>query len=163
VFIGTNDFLNYIPSSKENDEKFVRLCLKALTRQINRLKAIGATHIVLFNMRDLKLSPLAHELADRYQNDYLVKLTDMVNLYNSLLKDHYKDSKQVRVFDINQFDASYFYTKLGSPCYVNNGNYIDPQNAPCLDRSNHFFYDRVHLTSSMNKELAKEVARFIVQ
>lgn len=78
-------------------------------------------------------------------------------------KDHYKDSKQVRVFDINQFDASYFYTKLGSPCYVNNGNYIDPQNAPCLDQSNHFFYDRVHLTSSMNKELAKEVARFIVQ
>lgn len=54
IFIGTNDLLNYTPKSRKENQWFVHQELISLNTQINRLRKIGAKHIVLFNIRDLQ-------------------------------------------------------------------------------------------------------------
>jgi phospholipase/lecithinase/hemolysin len=157
IFIGTNDFLNYEPSTVEKDSQFVQQTVQGLVKQIDRLEKLGANHIVVFNMRDLKLSPLAHQLAAQYKNNYLAKLNRMVRLYNTDLSKRYAGSSTVKLFNIHRFDQDTYYHRLATPCYVNKGDYIDLANPICTDSSDHFFYDRIHLTTSMNQILANSV------
>lgn len=157
IFIGTNDFLNYTPGTKQQDQQFVVRTFEGLEVQVNRLKVLGASRIVIFNMRDLELSPLAYQLAEKQGNNYTSKLNAMVSAYNNLLLQKYGYSKNTLVYNINEFDAVNFKSKNPQPCYVNEGNYIDKVNLVCTDPKSHFFYDRIHPTTSINRLISEDL------
>lgn len=157
VFIGTNDFLNYVPSTKAKNQAFVKKTFAALTEQVQRLSDMGAKMIVLFNMRDLQLSPLAKQLAEKYKHHYLRKLNHMITSYNQLLQKQYGTNKQIMIYNIHEFDVMHYPTRLLTPCYVNKGNYVDPVNPVCINAAQHYFYDRIHPTEATNRLIADDL------
>ena len=177
IFIGTNDFLNHNPTGKTNNKKIVTTWLKALHTQVSRLKKAGATHIVLFTIRDLQRSPLAKSLAAKYQNNYTAKLNTMITQFNTALLTTYKNSNIVRIYDVYGFDQTLFskqatYTwyretmrlnEKTAACYVNHGNYIDTMGPACDDAWGYVFYDRIHLTTAANKLMSDTFYEWVIK
>ncbi len=175
IFIGTNDFLNYIPTTKKQNHKFVQRELNALEKQVKRLNKLGAKHIVIFNIRDLSLSPLAKQLADKYKHQYIHKLNKMIFNYNKSLNNKYKKSKDIIIYNVYHFDQHIFNTHVSyqwyrqyfqltektNPCYKNAGNYVDQVGAICNKPWEYLFYDRIHQTTFINKLLSDNLFLFL--
>ncbi|MCH9769781.1 MAG: SGNH/GDSL hydrolase family protein [Gammaproteobacteria bacterium] len=171
IFIGTNDFLNYIPRSKAHNQKFVANEFDALNKQITRLKKLGAKHIVVFKLRELTRSPLAKQLAKRYQHHYLLSLQKMIRQYNARLTQKYQHDPMVVLYNTYQFDQNIFKRKISyawyrqhhtidekvKACYINQGNYVDQAGKACAKPWRYFYYDRIHPTTFLNKLMADDL------
>jgi phospholipase/lecithinase/hemolysin len=177
IFIGTNDFFNYSPQSQAKDQAFVNKQLQALEKQIARLEQHGATHLVIFNIRNLTYTPLAKQLAQQLKHDYLNALDHMIRRYNTLLYKHYQHDNRVLIYDIYHFDQQTLNTttpypwyrqhftlkEKTKPCYINQGNYIDQVGTICAKPWEFFYYDRVHTSTYVNKQLSDKVVAFLQQ
>lgn len=174
VFIGTNDFLNHDYTKPKLTQRFLDNTERELNKGVERLKAMKAKKIVLFTLRRLDDSPLAHELAEKSKanglENYTERLQNAISAFNNRLARTYKKDKTVQLYDIWDFDkrvkarlsypwyrGKYRLTDRFNACYQNHGNYIEPQETPCFDPWAHFFFDRIHLTTYANMLLARDV------
>ncbi len=171
IFMGTNDFLNHIPSTRKNDIKFVNGLLNSIASAVKHLESLGAEHIVIFTIRDLNASPLAAQLSQKYQHGYLQSLSAMTKRFNRRLNHTYNKSTKVTIYNAYSFDKKIFskrqrYTWYRNkyilsiyrkPCYVNNGNYIERISQVCVNPWRHFYYDRIHPTTYVHKLMADDV------
>ena len=186
VFIGTNDLLNYpLTPNTQSTNQFVSKLINALKQNVKRLETQGAKHIILVNMRALEYSPLAHQLADASvkagvftsQKAYMSALVSAIVSFNEQLKQSFQADPSVSIFSANQFDkqwlngkksesypyyrAQYHLSEINTPCYVNHGNYVQQSSSVCADPMNHFFFDRIHPTTTIHYQMAKALDQFI--
>ena len=175
IFIGTNDFLNQKLMSDDKDNVFVQERLQELFKQTDRLIQLGARNIVIFNMRSLTNFPLAKQFGQKYQHGYLKKLQNMLQTYNKLLIAHYAANRNVLIYNTYHFDEKLFQstrkykwyrhqyaiTEKNIPCYVNKGDYIDRVGERCAKPWQYLFYDRVHLTTYINKLMSDDIDGFL--
>lgn len=177
VFIGTNDLLNYKPSSKLKNKKFVNNLLEQLERQLERLKSVGANKIIIFNLRDLKRYPLSRELAEKYKHNYLETLEEMIQQFNQGVLSFYRNDDNVYIFNVYDFDykvfssvdsfpwqrQKLFLTNKDQACYIHGGNYVDYiYDKYCSTPWTHWFFDRIHPTTYIDFLLGDEVHSFLI-
>jgi len=177
VFIGTNDILNNIPTSKQNNQEFINKILDRFVSQVERLKKAGAKRIIIFNFRDLKLFPLSKQLAKNYKSNYLESLEEMIQQFNQGLLNLYSDDKNVHIFNIYNFDhkvfsivnsiqwksQKIFLIDKEQACYKHGGNYIDYiDNKYCTTPWTHWFFDRIHPTTYIDFMLSNDVYSFLI-
>ena len=174
-FIGTNDFLNFKPTTHSASNDFMNQRLNALMKQITRVNQLGADHIIVFTLPNLALTPLAHQLNTHYRHNYLSNLNTMIQKFNKHLKERLARYPNITLFDIYDFDTStthkhpvyswyrntYTLSNTASPCYINKGNYVDHVNSPCANPWQYLYYDRVHLTTYANYILANSIYHVI--
>lgn len=127
------------------------------------------------NIRDLQLSPLAKQLSDKYKNEYIHKLNEMISNYNGALVNKYKQHKDIIIYNIYKFDQEIFNTNTPyrwyrqtfklkektTPCYKNTGNYVDQVGKVCNKPWEYLFYDRIHQTTFINKLLSDNLFFFL--
>lgn len=179
VFMGTNDFLNYSHASVANNQAFVNDRLAVLYKQVDRLIDHGANRMVVFNMRALENSPLAKQLEANHGKLYMLQLKRMIAQFNAGLAKHYANNKYVVIYDIHRFDAKLFnsndldtyqwyrqtYTikEKVKPCYENHGNYVGRVGERCSKPWQYVFYDRIHLTTYVNRLMSSDLYAFLVK
>ena len=176
VFIGTNDFFDISPANRH--DFFLNAADQEVT-QIQRLIQLGAKNIVVFNGRDVTLSPLAKIVARANTkandatsiDDYLQKLRSLIQLYNHRLSTQLSRTKEVILYDVFAFDNQMAQKRVNGSrkkkvynfdlmCYINtNGDYQQVAGSICSDAKAYFYYDRIHTTSTINQLLADSVYR----
>lgn len=182
LFIGTNDFFNidWQADNQQNKRKINEL-VAHLYKQITRLKEIGYEDIVVFSIRDIKLSPLAHQIAAKLDSDdYLKNLDDLALYFNKQLEKQKNETNDFFIYDTYEFDKSIsiaieenngydysFYREnlvladISSEYYINKGNYIDALDIPSESADSYFFYDRIHPTTQSHYIMAKNVYKWL--
>jgi phospholipase/lecithinase/hemolysin len=171
LFMGANDFLNYVPHSEKNDQDFALHRAKVFTYQIGRLKKQGAKRIIAFTIRRLQSSPLARQLARQHGDQYMEKLSKMISVFNQYVIKQYEDDDQVWVYDVYAFDQklqskpkqyrwqgkTYLMSNMSDPCYLNHGNYIDQTSDVCKNPQQYFYFDRIHPTTYAHGLMAEDL------
>ena len=176
LFISTNDFFDI---SATNAQEFFKNLADQQVAQIQRLMQLGAKHLVVFNGRDVTLSPLAKIVASINTNskdettiaDYLQKFRSLIQLYNHRLTTPLSRTKEVVFYDIfafdNQMSQKHVKGSRKKTIYnfnltcVNNahGDYQGAAESICNDPKTFFYYDKIHTTSTINQLLADSVYR----
>ncbi|MDF1796055.1 MAG: SGNH/GDSL hydrolase family protein [Coxiellaceae bacterium] len=171
LFIGANDLFNLKNLADINQQKFIRRTLAAQANLINTLQQLDAKHFLVVNMRDLTAAPIAKTAAQHLaeknsklsQQQILANINKVIIAYNKALVKKFDDLHEVKIFNAYKFDQQQLKkTKVtNNACYVNHGNYIDPQGPACKDPQNYFFYDRIHPTTTTHKAMARLVYKQI--
>jgi phospholipase/lecithinase/hemolysin len=178
LFIGTNDVLNYKPITERKNKEFVNNLLYSFKTQVSRLEQIGARHIVIFKLRDLKRFPLSKELAKEYKHDYLKTLEKMSDQFNNELENFYQNDKKIHFYDTYAFDKkiyssinkykwknqTVFLKDKENACYQHGGNYIDYiSDKDCLTPWAYWFFDRIHPTTYIDYLMSENIYTFLIR
>lgn len=188
IFIGTNDVLNFTPTTdNKKNIAFINHLTQKLDESVQRLKYLGAHNIIIINLRALQFSPLAHQIGEKLVKQavfpdyasYEKQLISMIQTFNQNLNQHYANYNTIRIYDSYAFDTAviqkiktdyYAYSwyrnqfqlkEVETPCYANHGNYVDRVERGCHTVWEHFFYDRIHPTTYVHNLMAKDLYRAV--
>lgn len=171
IYIGTNDILNREDIMHIDSKRAIFDMVAPQEEAVNTLQDLGARHIILLLARDLAQTPLAKQQAKKYaekhdqvtEKAYLTRLNQFIQEYNQYLKERFKNSSHVFLFDTYAFDKEALKKDPKTACYVNEGNYVDPMGPGCRNPNAHFYYDRVHLGREASQKMAQAVYQKFVE
>ncbi len=173
LFIGANDLFNEKFLAHINQKKFIHRTLAAEANLINTLQQLDAKHFLVVNMPDLTVAPIAKTAAKKlaaktsglYSKQVLTDINNVIVAYNKALIKQFNNLHEVKIFNVYQFDQQQLKKAkvTNKACYVNNGNYIDPQGPACKDPQDYFFYDRIHPTTTTHEAMAKAVFKSLAK
>jgi phospholipase/lecithinase/hemolysin len=161
IWIGANDYLMTPEATKED----VSAIVKTIAKNVTRLVAHGAQHILMVSLPDLGTTPYARAL------EWETELTQLTAYHNQLLHDQFNQMKKhypniewmyvdaAHLFsDIIRQPLRYGVTNTSEQCL----GIAESKDDVATQCSHYIFFDSIHPTDVVQKLMAKYMVKSLL-